>query len=556
MSQFHGYTVDVVFRDPPGKVVRGAISSVSQGQIVLENPALGDGNGNYERMETRSLVVVTAELEDLNVVELAKNEKSLGKGKKKNKKDGDANGSNGGGNRKKDKREKGRDREREREQTPSSSGTSTTEKSLETKFVDVYNEKPSSGDNDGNNKKKLQLEEFDFESNLQKFDKESVFKDIQKNDTTDQSDRLVSFNKLEKKDKYANDEMVLKRKDESEDKWNDATYNYSDLINSSKKLSAHGLDSAVETDNSVIATGKPGTSFERKPSLVSTPTFAQFFSSKYEESPVPTCSTLQLSDVFNTCISKFGVSKDILIENSGRSICELIINNIIGPFRISFKNHNEPPVLLLLVGNNRAGSVALASGRHLLNRGLKTVAFLLYDSENSTDELLDEVDTGLKVYSDFGGKIVTSIPQLKDLLKSMDTSIEFIVEGLHGFDSDLSDLLDTELHHVAQLINWCNDTGLPILSIDIPAGLNASSGTNENEPVICDVLKSKYVASVGLPLSATLNMYKFGYFEKGKVVHYIIDTGIPRGVYGSKGSLRKFDRRWFAESGFVDLAVV
>lgn len=584
MSQFYGYTVDIVLKDHAGKTVRGIIESIAEHEVVLKNPVYIEEDGSYDKINKKEMRVKNVSIADLNVVELAKNNSKYIKKQMKMLKEQQSQSQDQSqpqsqsSELEKEPKRKERNFKNKNKKNNTSDGTNNNDsntninletgsmkndasKELEVKYVDIYNEKPSSSASNDNAPGK-RLEEFDFASNLEKFDKESVFKDISLNDKTDKSARLVSFNKLDNKDKdsdkYSIDEMILKKKHQNAWDDNNTNYSYSNIVNpSSSKSDNTNLttesNNSQMSDNLLIALQSRQTSFERKASL--TPTFAQFFNQSLGDSPIPTCSTLQLSEILNLCKSRFNLTEQILNENSGRSLAELIINNIIGNFRINFKNHNEPPLVLLLIGNNKTGSITLSTGRHLFNRGLKTIAYLLYDAEHSEDELLLEVDEELKRYSNIGGKIVNNLNQLETVLKSMDGSpLEFILDGLQGFDTDLNDLIPEELNQAIKLIDWCNAQKLPIMSLDIPTGLNPSSGTTENEEV--STLNSRYIVSIGLPLSSALNIYKFGYFEKGKVSHYLVDCGIPRRVFGTKGSLRKFDRRWFADSSAIDMTVV
>jgi enhancer of mRNA-decapping protein 3 len=573
MSQFYGYTVDVVLKDPQGKTIRGIIDRIGDKEIVLKNPVNVLNDGSCDKADAKELNLNTSNISDLNVVELVKNNSKYIKKQmkilKEQEQDQDQDQQDSlevdlESDRDVKKKETGKinklakiSNKGSNNKTNASSfendSVNSSKKDLAVKYVDVYNEKPSSKP-----KKINQLEEFDFASNLQKFDKASVFEDISKNDKIDQSSRLVSFNKVNTnnrdQDKYGIDEMVLKKKHSTG--WDDNNiYDYSNIMNPISKSNNTTVESNISdaSENLLAALQSRQTSFDRKYSLSSTS--AQFFSSFYGDTPIPTCSTLQLSEIFNICITKFDLTEQILNENSARSISELIINNVIGNFRIGFKNHNEPPLILLLVGNNKTGSTTLASGRHLFNRGLKTIAYLLYDKEHSEDELLVTVDEELKRYSNVGGRIVNSLSQLETILKNTEGSpLEFILDGLQGFDTDLNDLVAEELSQATKLMDWCNLTKLPIMSLDIPTGLNPSSGTTENDTA--SIINSKYVVSVGLPLSSALNIYKFGYFDKGKVSHYLVDSGIPRRVFTTKSNLRKFDRRWFSDSSNIDLKVV
>lgn len=571
MSQFYGYTVDITLKDKD-ETIRGIIEKIGDKEITLRNPVNVKKDGSYAKVDSSQLNISSSTIADLDVIELAKNDNKYIKKQMKLLKNKDQSQSRSQSNseplqqsessQSKEKEKRGKSNKKKNTNNRlTSTSTSTSfgdsdsclspKNDLDVRYVDVYNEKPSQ-----KKKKSDLMDEFDFAANLQKFDKKSVFEDISNNDHIDESNRLVSINRNDnKKEKYGIDEMVLKKN--KHDGWdNNDNFDYSNVINGSNKAkkntssdTSQGNDSNISLQSRAVSTA----SYERKPSL--TPSFAQFFSSIYDESPVPTCSTLQISDVFTLCKTKFELTDQILNENAGNNLSDLVVNKIIGGFRIALKNHNEAPLVLLLVGNNKAGSVALTTARHLFNKGMKTMVYLLYNTKISQDELFDEVDDELKRYSKIGGKMTNSIEQLEQYLNNPDGSpLEFIIDGLQGFDTDINDYGEQESAEANKLIHWCNSSKVPVLSLDIPSGLNPSSGTNDSNESL--VVNSRFVASIGLPLSSNLNMYKFGYCEKGRVTHYLVDAGIPRRVYTMKGGLRKFDRRWFAESGSVELKVV
>lgn len=571
MSQFYGYTVDITLKDKD-ETIRGIIEKIGDKEITLRNPVNVKKDGSYAKVDSSQLNISSSTIADLDVIELAKNDNKYIKKQMKLLKNKDQSQSRSQSNseplqqsessQSKEKEKRGKSNKKKNTNNRlTSTSTSTSfgdsdsclspKNDLDVRYVDVYNEKPSQ-----KKKKSDLMDEFDFAANLQKFDKKSVFEDISNNDHIDESNRLVSINRNDnKKEKYGIDEMVLKKN--KHDGWdNNDNFDYSNVINGSNKAkkntssdTSQGNDSNISLQSRAVSTA----SYERKPSL--TPSFAQFFSSIYDESPVPTCSTLQISDVFTLCKTKFELTDQILNENAGNNLSDLVVNKIIGGFRIALKNHNEAPLVLLLVGNNKAGSVALTTARHLFNKGMKTMVYLLYNTKISQDELFDEVDDELKRYSKIGGKMTNSIEQLEQYLNNPDGSpLEFIIDGLQGFDTDINDYGEQESAEANKLIHWCNSSKVPVLSLDIPSGLNPSSGTNDSDESL--VVNSRFVASIGLPLSSNLNMYKFGYCEKGRVTHYLVDAGIPRRVYIMKGGLRKFDRRWFAESGSVELKVV
>ncbi|GME74807.1 unnamed protein product [Ambrosiozyma monospora] len=87
------------------------------------------------------------------------------------------------------------------------------------------------------------------------------------------------------------------------------------------------------------------------------------------------------------------------------------------------------------------------------------------------------------------------------------------------------------------------------MSLHVPSGLDASSGS-------CDFneyLLSKYIVSIGLPLNSIMNIYKFGYFEKHEMTHYLVDCGLPRKVFNSKSTFRKFNQQFFFDEWSIKL---
>lgn len=70
------------------------------------------------------------------------------------------------------------------------------------------------------------------------------------------------------------------------------------------------------------------------------------------------------------------------------------------------------------------------------------------------------------------------------------------------------------------MIQWANSNGSPIVSIDVPSGLDASTGK-----VYGEVINAKSIVTLGLPktgLSASMR-------EQKSV--YLTDIGIPSSVY-------------------------
>ncbi len=150
--------------------------------------------------------------------------------------------------------------------------------------------------------------------------------------------------------------------------------------------------------------------------------------------------------------------------------------------------HDLPQVVTLLVGKGNNGGDAFAAGYNLIERGLKVVALHIYPLE-SCSPLCKQMR---EKFQACGGKI-------KDVNDAKSIPIEedgIILDGLvgTGFKGKVEGIL-------ALAIKSANESNLPILAIDIPSGLNGSTGDVESVAI-----KAKETIFLGLP--------KMGFFLK------------------------------------------
>ncbi|ODV84460.1 hypothetical protein CANARDRAFT_200868 [[Candida] arabinofermentans NRRL YB-2248] len=510
MSQFCGYTLQLELNDDKHTKLKGIISKIVDRSLIMSNAEYLDGSNIKEK----ELTIDADGIKDLMVIELPPKKK-------------------------KDKKNKKEKEKTEKQSTPQidSIPQGYDQFKIAQDPNQPYNYHSNAIDWQAEKAEKVKhLEEFDFESNLQKFDKASVFKELSEGDKIDPYNRLVGHNKLDEKTKYGNKEMVIQKKT---DDWDNID---SKVASKSTAATPVSIEERSFSDNSA-------TVLQRRNTIPVINNAVQLLDAGQ---PVATCSPLQLVEIENITTDKFAISQQILIENAGRGLAELIVKEIIGDFRVSNLNHNAPPLILLLAGNNRSGARVLAAGRHLFNHGIRVVTYLLHDFENSEDELLPAVSENLNILNKVGGKTVTVLSDLEELLSKINSPLEFILDGLQGFDSNLNDLIEPEVSNAKEIVTWCNNSNLPIMSVDVPSGLDASSGSADFE----SYLFSKYVVSVGLPLNSILNLYKFGYFNKHELTHFLVDCGIPQKVFSSKSSLRKFDKQWFTGKWNISLEII
>lgn len=378
------------------------------------------------------------------------------------------------------------------------------------------------------------LPEFDFAANLAMFDKKSIFDDFRKKDTVNPNERLVGHNKVESvknqksfKQKYENHEMVL---DSNKlDNWENIG-----RTNSNKTPDLTRITSNANRDTTISRI-----TFVNSNSL----------------NEVPLATPVQLLEIERLSSESYEITPNIMAEVSASNLSQLIANDILGgTTRLSNKkNHNLPPLVLLLVGTGRCGSRAFATGRHLSNHGIRVLAFVLHNDYSDK-----EFTKQWKLFESTDGKVIkSSVEVLLDVIDNqLDTPVELILDALQGYDEHIEDIFYEEEAQkgLKDLISWCN---LPsqekkIMSLDVPSGIDGGSGTIQDPELR---LKSKWCISMGLPITGLAHAYKNGHLEEGEISHYLIDVGIPNKVYSSKGNLRKFDKFWHCAESTIKLHI-
>ncbi|WPK25738.1 hypothetical protein PUMCH_003065 [Australozyma saopauloensis] len=369
-------------------------------------------------------------------------------------------------------------------------------------------------------------DDFDFQANLAMFDKKSVFADFQKNESINALDRLVSLNKVN--DKYDNDENVLSG--QNKDNWNS-------IGSISQRLT---LPAPAANGPSI------GSHLARE---------QQLYSFTYEDDPtaVPLASPVQLLEIERIATESFSVDQKAFSEVCAVNLFLLILSKILGgSVRLNQrKNHNLPPLVLLLVGGGRSSSRAFALGRHLTNHGVRVLAYVI------NEEMVDgETLHQCQLFEKCGGKVVSAkFAELLDILHKLDTPVELIIDSLQGLEGQLSDLFYTaeSMATLTQVVNWVNEPkqSSRILSLDVSSGLDGGSGTASLPHL---VVKSRYIVSMGLPLSGLVHAYNNGSLSE-EITHYVVDVGVPNAVYNSRPHLRKFDKFWFCAEQHMKITV-
>jgi len=189
-------------------------------------------------------------------------------------------------------------------------------------------------------------------------------------------------------------------------------------------------------------------------------------------------TTSQIRQLDNYTIEHEPISSIDLMERAADAIYKTVTRSC---------PYNTPVCILAGQGNN--GGDALALGRKLLNSGYEVSVYLI-----CTGSLSPDCDTNKQ-------RLITEYPlsfiELNETFVAPAIAKETVIlDGLFG--SGLSRPLSGIYE---QAVNWINQTGNKVISIDIPSGLQGEENQLTNNPVI---VKADLTLSLQFPKVAFL----------------------------------------------------
>ncbi|MDD3652871.1 MAG: NAD(P)H-hydrate dehydratase [Desulfotomaculaceae bacterium] len=159
-------------------------------------------------------------------------------------------------------------------------------------------------------------------------------------------------------------------------------------------------------------------------------------------------------------IEEYGVPGVVLMENAGRQVVE-VIRQVLG-------NNVRGKVVTVFVGKGNNGGDGFVIARHLFNMGAEVKVLALADVE----DIKGDAAINLKAWQKMGQRIYSlhqgdSINIVRLVLMNTDLIVDAIYgTGFHGKMSD----------RAGRIVEVLNGSGKPIVSVDIPSGLEADTG--------------------------------------------------------------------------------
>lgn len=329
-------------------------------------------------------------------------------------------------------------------------------------------------------------EEFDFQKNLNMFDKAKIFAEIRESDETAPEELLVSLNRLpQKKVNLLPTENVL---DVQKTAYKDIDEN--DFGDESDNDSQTPDEYARRRRKSVTQRSK----------RISDSVKANKIVTKSSGILCPSVSPLQMAHVEHECTKALSSFGELAIENGGRGSALLTLQLLNQMDVVS-------PSVVFLVGNNKNGALGLVASRHLINHGCMVTVCITANREN----LCNAIKKYEAVARSFGVIVCYNVNDLGEA--------DLIIDSILGSDEKLLDIPDKPTYDiVCKTINWANKQDKPILSIDFPSGSDAGTGVPHHSEY---VIHPKWTLCLGAPKNGCKSARITGEL-------FLVDIGVPR----------------------------
>ncbi|MCP3677695.1 MAG: NAD(P)H-hydrate dehydratase [Deltaproteobacteria bacterium] len=200
-------------------------------------------------------------------------------------------------------------------------------------------------------------------------------------------------------------------------------------------------------------------------------------------------------------VRQYGIREIVLMENAGRGVADIAARYIRGSNRR----------ISILAGKGNNGGDGFVAARHLSNRGFDVTVLLLVNPS----DVRGNPKVNKHIWERMGGKTgtVRTARELKSVLSSLKHSA-LIVDAIFG-----TGLSATVRGHYAKVIDTINDLSVPVVAVDIPSGLNASTGA-----VMGHAIKAEVTATMVLP---KIGLVTHPGVDYAGVVE-VVDIGMPR----------------------------
>jgi NAD(P)H-hydrate epimerase len=219
------------------------------------------------------------------------------------------------------------------------------------------------------------------------------------------------------------------------------------------------------------------------------------------ETEFPSLTTEQMIEVDRAMIEDYEISLAQMMENAGRSLAHVARERFL-------KGNPGGKNVIVLAGTGGNGGGALVAARRLANYGANITVVTTLTAESYRDVPRRQLETLRHM----------AVPFRKaESLNNDQSDYDLLIDGIIGYN-----LSGAPRGDAAKMIRWANKGAAPVLALDVPSGIDATTGMAHDPSV-------KAAATVMLALP------KIGLLEDGAAANvgelYLADITVPPGLY-------------------------
>ena len=216
----------------------------------------------------------------------------------------------------------------------------------------------------------------------------------------------------------------------------------------------------------------------------------------------------QMREVDRLMIEEYKIELQQMMENAGRNLARLAVRK----FLHDLQTYRE---VIVLAGPGGNGGGAMVAARHLFNWGFPVSVYLSHQHEKYSGV----PGYQMKILKNMGLHIGESDEQISS------TSAALIIDGIIGYS-----LVETPRHGAANRIIWANSSNIPILSLDVPSGIDSTTG---------EIFDPAIQAMVTMTLALPKTGFQKPGIQKYTGELFVADISVPFGVYKRLGIFRE-----------------
>ncbi|MFQ5578197.1 MAG: NAD(P)H-hydrate epimerase, partial [Anaerolineae bacterium] len=216
--------------------------------------------------------------------------------------------------------------------------------------------------------------------------------------------------------------------------------------------------------------------------------------------PIPHLTTAQMIEVDRAMVEDYAIALIQMMENAGRNLAHLARRRFLG-------GNPRRKTVVVLAGTGGNGGGALVCARRLHNYGARVQVFVTKPDVDFTPVPARQLNILRRM----------KVPVARAEGVSQTDRPHLIVDGLIGYS-----LKGAPRGAAGDLIRWANAQNAPILALDAPSGVDATTGT---------VFEPAITAAATMTLALPKRGLRTPGVEARVGELYLADIGVPPELY-------------------------